>query len=154
MGFAEIKDNLFKMESGDAGKNKKMLMLMPVLFIVMIFVVTRALKQPASSSAAVGTSAKNAAESNSVKINWKVPDVYPTNMRDPMQAGSAKSDTDSSGNVIIKGIIYSKDKPAVLIDDKIMHQGDKVAGATIVKINSKNVEFEKNDKAWTQEVQH
>ncbi|MCE5341102.1 MAG: hypothetical protein LLF92_08250 [Planctomycetaceae bacterium] len=154
MGFAEIKDNLFKMESPDAGKNKKMLMLMPVLFIIMIFVVTRALKQPAASSAAVDTSAKTATESNSVKINWKIPEVYPTNLRDPMQEGSATAGEDKSGSVVIKGIIYSKDKPAVLIDDKIMHEGDKVAGATIVKINSKNVEFEKNDKTWTQEVQH
>jgi len=154
MGLAEIKDNLFKMESGNAGKNKKMLMLMPVLFIVMIFMVTRALKQPASSSAAVGVSAKNAVESNSVKINWKVPDVYPTNLRDPMQASSATAGEDKSGSVAIKGIIYSKDKPAVLIADKIMHQGDKVAGAVIVKINSKNVEFEMNGKTWTQEVQH
>ncbi len=154
MGLMEIKDKLFKCDTGDSGKNKKMMMIMPVLFVVLIFVTTRALKQPVASSAAVCDSAQSAAEANSVRINWKVPDVYPTNLRDPMQAGSSMSEDDSSGNVIIKGIIYSKDKPAVLIDDKILHEGDKIAGTTIVKINLKNVEFEMNGKTWTQEVQH
>jgi len=70
-----------------------------------------------------------------------------------MQPGSSIAGEDKSGNVIIKGIIYSEDKPAVLIDDRIMRQGDTVGRATIVKINKDSVEFKMDDKTWTQQVQ-
>jgi len=152
MGLAEIKDKLFGPNAGDADKNKKMLMLMPVLFIGLIFAVSRALKQPASSQAAVQTAGKSA-DTNFVKINWPLPEVYPADLRDPMQPGSSIAGEDKSGNVIIKGIIYSEDKPAVLIDDRIMRQGDTVGRATIVKINKDSVEFKMDDKTWTQQVQ-
>jgi hypothetical protein len=152
MSFSEIKDKLFGPNAGDADKNKKMLMLMPVLLIGLIFAVSRALKQPASSQAAF-QSVSTSADANFVKINWPLPEVYPADLRDPMQPGSSIVGEDKSGNVIIKGIIYSEDKPAVLIDDKIMRQGDAVAGATIVKINKDSVEFKMKDKVWTQQVQ-
>jgi hypothetical protein len=153
MGLAEIKNQLFSANGSEADKNKKMLMIMPVLFLVLIFVVTRALKKPAATEAAVGASAANIAEANFVNVSWPIPDVYPANLRDPMQAGSSASGEDKTGNVVVKGIIYSKDRPAILVDDTIARVGDKVAGATIVKINKDSVEFKMDDKTWTQEVQ-
>jgi len=156
MSFKDIKDKIFqKPKDGDSGRNKKMLVLMPVLIVVFIFVVTRSLKQPAVSSASVtNPSAQKIAEKDSdVIIKWEKPDLYPSNLRDPMQQGSAVSGTDTGGDMVIKGIIFSHDRPAAVIDNKIVHQSDKVAGATIVKINRNNVEFEMNGKSWSQEVQ-
>jgi hypothetical protein len=51
---------------------------------------------------------------------------------------------------VVTGIIYS-DKPAAIIDGKIVHDGNSVNGAT-VKIYKDKVEFEKNGKKWQQEV--
>jgi type II secretory pathway component PulC len=157
MDFQAIKEKLFpKNESAADSKNKKMIILMPVLVVVFIFVISRAVKQPAKCSASVTLPAQKTAEpNNAAKVNWPVPDVYPKNLRDPMQASCSAeaNETSVGGSVVVKGIIFSIDRPAAVIDNKIMHQGDKVAGATVVKINKKDVEFEMNGKTWTQEVQ-
>lgn len=149
------------MKSSDpaSARNKKMIIMMPVLIIVFVFVLTRAFKQPASCSATVQNpisvkSANANTPGDAVKSVWQMPDVYPANLRDPMQAVSAPTGADSAGDIVVKGIMYSHDRPSVVINDKIMHQGDKIAGVTILKINKKNVEFEMNSKTWTQEVQH
>jgi hypothetical protein len=57
------------------------------------------------------------------------------------------------GGLIVKGIVYSEDKPSAVIDSQIVHQGEKIGGVTVVKINKNNVEFEVDGKTWTQEVQ-
>ena len=53
----------------------------------------------------------------------------------------------------MKGIVYSKDDPSAVIGNRIVHEGDEVLGVTIIKINEKSVEFERNKKRWTQKVQ-
>jgi type II secretory pathway component PulC len=148
MGLKEITDKLKQSGSGDSGKNKQMMIVMPVLIVVFVFVLSRAFKSPASSYSAPAVIKIQA----DTEIKWAKPDVYPSNLRDPMKGGSLSSATDEGGEIIIRGIIYS-DKPAVIINNKVMHLGEKVAGATIVKINKTNVEFEKNGKSWSQEVQ-
>ncbi|OQA03452.1 MAG: hypothetical protein BWY69_00451 [Planctomycetes bacterium ADurb.Bin401] len=142
-----------------SAKNKKMIIMMPVLILVFIFVLTRALKQPASCSAIVQNpvSAKSAdanTHDNVLQSGWQIPEVYPANLRDPMHAVSTVADTGSGGDIIVKGIMYSHDRPSAVINDRIMHQGDKIGGVTIIKINKNNVEFEMNSKTWTQQVQH
>lgn len=156
MNFAQIKEKLFTGEQGK--KNKKMIILMPVLIIVLIFVVTRAFKQPASASAdGILLSAKTTEAAKTVgsmlKINWKIPDLIPASLRDPMKACSSSASKQTPDNIVIKGILYSTEKPSVLIDNKILHQGDKVGSSTIIKINKKEVEFELNGKTWTQSIQ-
>ena len=69
-----------------------------------------------------------------------------------MQFGSATSRA-GAGGLIVKGIIYSEDNPSAVVGDQIVHQGDKVLGVVIIKINEDNVEFEVNGKKWTQKVQ-
>ena len=142
-----------------SAKNKKMMLMMPVLILVFIFVLTRALKQPAQCSAIIQNpiqtnSAGDSADNSAKQSNWQIPDVYPADLRDPMQAVSSASDSNSaSGDIVVKGIMYTHDRPTAVINDKILHQGDKISGAVILKINKKNVEFEMNDKIWTQVVQ-
>jgi hypothetical protein len=69
-----------------------------------------------------------------------------------MQAGVSAGSQGGNGGIVIKGIVYSE-RPAAVIGTQIVHQGDKVSGATVIKINENNVEFEMGDKKWTQEVQ-
>ncbi len=55
---------------------------------------------------------------------------------------------------LVRGILYSKTKPSVVIGDKrkIMYEGNTIHGVTIVKIHKDKVEFAKNDQRWTQKV--
>ena len=49
----------------------------------------------------------------------------------------------------ISGIVYSKDRPSAIINGKLIHEGDTIAGAKIIKINRKHVVFEINGKEVT-----
>ncbi len=55
---------------------------------------------------------------------------------------------------LVRGILYSKTKPSIVIDDKrkIVYEGTTIQGVTIVKIHEDKVEFAKNDQRWTQKV--
>jgi hypothetical protein len=61
--------------------------------------------------------------------------------------------TDATVSLIVTGIIYSDNNPSAVVSKKIVHEGDTVSGATIIKINRAAVEFEKNGVKWTQAVQ-
>ena len=59
---------------------------------------------------------------------------------------------------VVTGTVYSEedqseeDRSAV-IDGEIVHEGDIIHGAKVVKIYRGEVEFEKNGKRWRQRVQ-
>ncbi|MBN2138922.1 MAG: hypothetical protein JW720_14025 [Sedimentisphaerales bacterium] len=57
------------------------------------------------------------------------------------------------GELTVKGILFSADNPAAVIGTRIAHVGDTIADAKILKITKKNVEFERDGKTWTQEVE-
>lgn len=56
-------------------------------------------------------------------------------------------------NETVTGILYSADKPSAVIGVDIVHEGDTIHGATIVKIDKKEVHFEKDGEAWSQILQ-
>jgi hypothetical protein len=157
--WKQIKNKLFTPKTGiDANRHKAMVILAPVLFVIFIFVIVRVLNQPSpatanthdSGAANVGNSVAAASEG---KVNWQIPEPYPTTLRDPMQASLSAGGQGRSGTLVVKGIVYSEDRPSAIVDDQIIHQGDKILGVTVVKINKNNIEFEMNGKKWTQEVQ-
>ena len=86
------------------------------------------------------------------KIDWQVPALYPTTLRDPMQFGSATTAGAVLSEIVVKGIVYSKDNPSAVIGTQIVHEGEKISGATIIKINEDNIEFEMNGEKWMQKV--
>jgi hypothetical protein len=53
---------------------------------------------------------------------------------------------------LVTGIVYSADKPSAIIDRKIVHEGDVIYGATVVKIYRDGVKFSKKGKNWEQKV--
>jgi hypothetical protein len=53
---------------------------------------------------------------------------------------------------LVTGIIYSTDKPSALIGHEIVHEGDTINGAKVVKIHQGKIDFEKDGKMWTQGV--
>ncbi len=52
----------------------------------------------------------------------------------------------------ITGIVYSADKPSVLIDGQFLHEGDTINGTLIVKIYPDRVALGKGEKLWLQTV--
>jgi hypothetical protein len=53
---------------------------------------------------------------------------------------------------IVSGIIADKSNPAAIINGRVRYEGDLIDGAEIVSISKTDVHFEKNGKAWTQQV--
>lgn len=150
----QIKNKLFASQPGvNAIKQKAMVLLVPILFIVLIVMFTRVLgvSSPKKSVAAsIGSSSTTANSSN--KIDWQIPALYPTTLRDPMKIVRVTAAANEAGTLTITGIVYS-DTPSAVINNQIVSEGDKVSGATVVKINRDSVEFEMNGKKWKQKVQ-
>ena len=161
--WQKIKDKLLVPRPGVSGtRQKAMLVLVPILFVVLIFVAvsvfapTRQAYKPPQGRLAT-------AAGPDTKIDWELPPPYPVTLRDPMmpvpsatipdKTGSEKAETVKPERVIVKGILYSEDNPSAIIGTQIVHKGDKIAGAIIVKINKNNVEFEIDGKRETKGVE-
>lgn len=86
------------------------------------------------------------------QIKWQIPN-HLSDIRDPMQIGSASKGKKESTDVVIKGIVYSEDSPALIINGLILNEGQKISGVKILKIYSDRVELEKDGKTWIQKVQ-
>jgi len=56
--------------------------------------------------------------------------------------------------IIISGIVYTEDKPSILVGNMILYKGDEIMGVKILNINRNSVELEQGDKKWTQQVRH
>ncbi len=152
--WQQIKSKLLTPKAGvGAHRQKAMVILVPVLFIIMIFVFTRVLSTPSRVTAQPGGFGPTGAVASPKDIDWQIPEPYPTTLRDPMQIGSTGTTAVQTSELVVKGIVYSEDNASAVIGNKIVHEGEEVMGATVVKINSDSVVFKMNDKEWTQKVE-
>jgi hypothetical protein len=154
-----IKDKLFSPKPGvSPARQKAMVVLVPVMFIGMVLAFLKVLGGgPGETAGPSVITPSNKIASASSAIEWKIPEIYPTTLRDPMQfkkevVTPTDNNPDKTEEIDIKGILYDEENPSVIIGIEILHEGDKVSGATIVKINKDNVEFEMNGKTWTQKA--
>ena len=150
----QIKNKLFAPKPGvSAARQKTIVILIPVLFVILIFVFIRAFSTPSRATATTVELGPTKAVAAPIKIDWQIPAPYSATFRDPMQFDLATITQGGTGRLIVKGIVYSDDKPTAVIGTQIVHEGDKVLGATVVKINKDSVEFKMNGEKWTQKVQ-
>jgi len=163
-----IKDRLFATKPGvNTTKQKAMVILIPVLAIIMIFMFRQVLsKSPNKTKGAANDGTSAAASSEPHEIDWKIPEPLPAVMRDPLifadqQTAQNVDQNGTTGNtanagitgvIDVRDIVYSTDKPSAVIGKHIVYIGDKVNGATIVKIDRDSVEFEKDGKSWVQTI--
>jgi hypothetical protein len=135
-------------------KHKMMLILTPFLAVAFVVMIYNALSTgPKSTFKAPDTN--NIEAKLSKHIEWQLPDVYPSDLRDPMVAGKVQYTqvTESNpGELVVKGVVIS-DNPSAVIGDSIVHEGDTIMDAKVIKINNDSVEFEADGKTWTQKVQ-
>jgi hypothetical protein len=122
---------------------------------------------------------KRAIEEAHTKIVWAIPDVYPADIRDPMIESeanywmpgqpfgeqSSESGEESEANtgiqvsreqawgmgldIVISGILYSEINSSAVIDNQILHEGDVIRDATIIKINKDSVDFTREEYTFT-----
>ncbi len=147
-----IKNRFFNEEMDR--RQKVMTTSIPLLFVVLFFVLFKVFYTASPKAAMAQTSVPvDTFTSAYEKTNWDVPVPYPESLRDPMQYGSITAAQSGIGGLVVKGIVFSEDKPSAVINSKIVRQGDIVSGATIIKISKNSVEFEMEGKRWTRQVQ-
>jgi type II secretory pathway component PulC len=60
---------------------------------------------------------------------------------------------ESGPTFVVSGIVYSKDAPSsVVVDGRLLHEGDTVLGLTIERIGEDEVIFVKDGKRWILKV--
>ena len=150
--FQCIKNKLFAPREGVSGtRQAAMTILVPVLLVVMVSMFVKVLKGP--SRAVAGTEdIQESPVAATREINWEAPKPYPQTLRDPMRISSKTKTEIVSGNLTINGIVYSRDNASAIVGNQIVHEGDKVSGATVMKINADSIEFKMNEKTWTQKM--
>jgi len=158
----QIRARVLKPKPGvDPRRQKVMAVMVPVLFVAFIVVFIKVLPG-LKGSGPVGLTQTGviAAAASRSDVDWQVPELYPQTLRDPMQFGSVTQQTQEDGQegtmdrLVVTGILHSEDHPAALIGTQIVYEGETIYGATVVKINLDSVEFERDGKRWTEQVQN
>ena len=163
--WRQISSRLFAPKpGGNPTRQKAMVVLVPILAIVMIFVFRQVLStSPRKTKGATEDETLVAAGAKSGQdIDWQIPDPLPATMRDPIKltdqslANGAEPNGAAAGpktgDVDVRDIIFSKDKPSAFVNGRIVYVGDKIHDATVVRINRDGIELEKDGKKWVQNI--
>jgi len=163
--WQQIRDKLFTPKPGvSPTKQKAMVIMVPVLAIIMIFAFRQVLSKAPRKTEGAGTEditvVANADAGH--EIDWKIPEPIAVITRDPIKLpdegntqNTEQNETTSevtTGTIIVRDIVFSKDKPSAVIGSKIVYVGDKINDVTIVKIDRDSIEFEKDGDRWEQNV--
>ena len=138
-------------------RQQRMLIIMTVLIPVFVFIMIMAFHSPNTVNAAAKSQASAkavaAAKKETIEISWQPPAPWPDLPRDPMQINAVSVASQAVvSQLMVKGIVFSQNKPSAIIGDRIVFEGNTVGGALIRKINKDSVEFERDGKTWTQQV--
>ena len=165
-GFSsQIRKTVFGSKGSLDPRQKKMAGLVGILSLVFGVVMFVSLGGVGQSKATAGTDPSQDSviqnqETKKAAKDWTSPQTLPANLRDATQPVFKQTNaTDDglantgSGDLVVKGIVFSKNKPSAIINNEILTEGESINGATIVKITKDAVEFKANDKQWTQQVQ-
>lgn len=164
--WQQVKNKIFSSKPGGrTARQKAAVALIPVLTLVFIFMLRQVFwSSPSKMEGAISIDTKNTAAvttNTDHKIDWKIPEPYPITLRDPMKLGATSSNQvkadkpekeNTNTQIIIKGILFSKDNPSALIENQIVHCGDTIYGATVIKIDRDGVEFEMDGKRWKENI--
>lgn len=143
--------------AASSARQKIAVAMIVALSILLVVLLVRPFQKSAPGPAASGTAGQAKAivsAKTNIRIDWPVPQKYPENLRDPMILGAQQEvRVETPGALVVKAITYSEDVRVAVVGTEMLKEGDTVQGATVIKINPNSVEFEKDGKRWTQEVQ-
>jgi hypothetical protein len=100
--------------------------------------------------------AKSVGPSSSTEVRWKRPDAIGPVVSDPMRMAmprnrpeKAAAPVDTEPEWRVAGIIYSTQQPSsIIVDGRILHEGDTIHGATVLKITESYAVIRQGDKTW------
>ena len=166
-GFsATIKKSLFGSGTKSLDPHqKKMAAMVGVLAVVFAVVMYISLGGVGKSQANTADDKSNDSSNSTATIvnpqDWKSPEPLPANLRDASEPASNNTSSKKNGStaasanpgeLVVKGIVFSKTKPSAIINTQILSEGETINGIRIVKITKNAVEFEGNGNRWTQNV--
>jgi hypothetical protein len=160
----QIKKAVFGAHSQLDARQKKTGVLVGILSIVFGVVLFVSLggvgqTQATAANAADSDSATSTQVTKKTAQEWQRPEPLPQSLRNAtspvvMHSGTTQTGaTTENGALTVKGIVFSKNKPSAIINNEILSEGQTFNGITITKITKETVEFETNEKRWTQTVQ-
>ncbi len=133
-----------------------MVILVIALSILLVFLLVKPFAkspQNITGSGVVGPVRSRLAAQTDIVIDWQTPDVYPTDIRDPMLLASQQQFYSKTWKPNLIGLVYNEKQKYAIIGTEIVQEGDEINGVKIIKINKDSVEFERDGQSWTQEVQ-
>ena len=165
-----IKNRLFTSKAGaDDTKQKTMALVIPVLFVISLFFVHKGgvfgnKVREAQANRIENLSSVDTADFGD-GIDWEIPAPFPVTLRGPMgpdmledvqagTGGATETETGTPVRLIVKGILYSEDEASAVVGGQIVHEGEMIKGATVIRIDRDSVEFEINGKRWTEKVRN
>jgi hypothetical protein len=160
----QIKKAVFGAHSQLDARQKKTGVLVGILSIVFGVVLFVSLggvgqTQATAANAADSDSATSTQVTKKTAQEWQRPEPLPQSLRNAtspvvMHSGTTQTGATTENDALtVKGIVFSKNKPSAIINNEILSEGQTFNGITITKITKETVEFETNEKRWTQTVQ-
>lgn len=165
--WMRVQDKFFAPKPGVSPTRQKLMAILVVfLLIALFFLLVRPFSSPsqyiATPRTTEPTNLQLTAKSN-IEIYWPIPNVYPSDIRDPMELGLPPSqgiipmEITLAGTkrpkLIVRGIVHSEKHPYAVVGTQIMREGEVILGVTIKKINQDSVVFEMDGQTWTQGVE-
>ena len=146
--------------ASQAQKRQKLMTVMvgvlSVVFVVALYIAFGGVGQTVASTAAAAATAGSPQRTVAFDPSaWVFPQPLPTQMRDPLVIPVARTvaQNGDSAALTVRGIVFSQTRPSAIVSDKVVFVGETVNGVKVVGITRDTVEFEKDDKRWTQGVQ-
>ncbi|MHC4741500.1 MAG: hypothetical protein ACYS8Z_06305 [Planctomycetota bacterium] len=118
-------------------RQRKMILLIPLLSVLLLLVLNKFHGMPLLGS------------------EWLRLGTYQKMVGEIVESGFSSIDEGGQNPVRLKvrGVAFTSESPSAVIGTTIVHEGDVVLGATVMKINRGSVEFKVNGETWTQKVQ-
>ena len=136
--------------------------ILSIVFAVVMFVSLGGVGKTHAMAANNTNSEQTIQISKSKKTaeEWERPEALPQDLRNAtapvtarIEPKQADDSVETTEGLVVKGIVFSKNRPSAIINNQIYSEGETVNGVTIVKITKESVEFEANEKRWNQFVQ-
>lgn len=145
----------------DDMRQKAMLLLIPVLAAVLWLLVRDSVQTaPATAADTVEQETTPSPVAEDIEIDWQTPPLCRLGGRDPMQLASPSqvstdltaSQTSTSTGLILRGILYTQDRPVVMINSSLVYEGQQVGPVKVMRIAQDRVDFEMDGRRWVQMV--
>ncbi len=150
-----------KQQNAGRTRQKTMTLLIPVLAVTLVLLVRKPAGTPQSAPASPIDSVTTVADTTGdMQIDWRHPPLYQPGRSDPMRLGAptyvmergVAPQMEVRRTLALRGVLYSTDKPAAIVGTSLVHEGEQIAGVTVVRIEKNGVVFEMDGEQWKQTV--